>query len=85
MDYPYWSNHVWQLVGLIVVILLPAISGTILMAGHNYNRGRAAVAAAGMSHKAGELSQRAGVNPIAFAYIFVLLYIGYRTFGFLAS
>lgn len=85
MDYPYFGDLVWGLIAVAVLILLPAISGTILMAGHNYNRGRAAVAAAGMSHKAGELSQRAGVNPIAFAYIFVLLYIGYRTFGFLAS
>lgn len=84
MDYPIgWIF--WDLVGLVVILLAPAILGVMIMAAHNYNRGRAAIVAAGMAHKAGSLSQCAGVNPLAFTWMLVVLFVGYYSFGYIVS
>lgn len=84
MDYPIgWIF--WDLVGLVVILLAPAILGVMIMAAHNYNRGRAAIVAAGMAHKSGSLSQRVGVNPLAFAWMLAVLYVGYYSFGYIVA
>ena len=84
MDYPMgWIF--WDLVGLVAILLAPAIVGVMIMAAHNYNRGRAAIVQANMAHKAGAMSQRAGVNPIAFAWMLAVLYVGYYSFGYIVA
>lgn len=84
MDYPIgWIF--WDLVGLVVILLAPAILGVMIMAAHNYNRGRAAIVSAGMAHKSGSLSQRVGVNPLAFAWMLAVLYVGYYSFGYIVA
>lgn len=85
MSYPYWGELVWTVVGGIAILLAPAILGVMFMAAHNYNKGRSAIVQAGMAHKAGSLSQRAGVNPLAFTWMLVVLFVGYYSFGYIVS
>lgn len=85
MSYPYWGELFWTAVGGIAILLAPAIVGVLIMAAHNYNRGRVAIVAAGMAHKAGSLSQRAGVNPLAFTWTIAILFVGYYSFGYIVS
>lgn len=85
MSYPYWGELVWLLVGGVAVVLFPAIFGIMLTAAHNAGRGRAAIVAAGMSHKAEHLADSASVNPLAFLWILAVLYIGYYSFGYIVA
>jgi hypothetical protein len=80
MDYPYWGELVWLLVGVAAMLVMPAIFGILFSSAHNHKRSQAAIVNAAMAHKSTYIMNMQGINPLV-----VLMVVGWlaATFGFM--